>query len=351
MTTYLVTGATGFVGAALTRRLLPLGQVRVLVRNAADLQTWNDAGARAQVVSLADPNAIAREAQGVDVVFHCAGESSHRAAPEALAWINVAGTENVLSAARHAAVRRVVLLSCADATLANRDRLNWRESQSLLGQPMDACARSKLLAEELALGCNHAGLQVTALRPAWVWGPGERHDLPALCEEGLHGRVSLCGSGENLVSAVYIDNLVDAIVAAGSAEKAPGHAYHVVDGENWTARELYTQLCAALGLPAPTRGIYALSYARAWLRERTDSRGLWPSDVVRRGRGCLLDAMAAAQDLDYTPKVTTAEGMQRLADWAKSVGGPAAIARTARAPATAATALELQRVADASVRS
>ncbi|HEX7479980.1 MAG TPA: NAD-dependent epimerase/dehydratase family protein [Polyangiales bacterium] len=358
MTTYLVSGATGFVGSALTHRLLQdaaararSGQepheVRVLARDESAVRRWAGSGALAQIASLADPAAIARAAVGASVIFHCASESSHRASPDALAWINVAATENVLNAARHAGVQRVVQLSCADVTLANRDRMNWNERQTLLGHPLDACARSKLLAEELALGSSDRQLQVTALRPAWVWGPDERRVLPALCAEALAGRVSLCGSGQNLVAAVYIDNLIDALHAAASAPDAPGRSYHVADRDIWTAAELYGQLCDALGLPRPARGIYALSYAAAWLRERTHGNGLWRTEVVRRGRGCLLDVQAAARDLGYEPTVSTAQGMQLLAAWAKKIGGPAAIARTARVPAGKAEVEALVQAANA----
>ncbi|HEX4352120.1 MAG TPA: NAD-dependent epimerase/dehydratase family protein, partial [Polyangiales bacterium] len=175
-------------------------------------------------------------------------------------------------------------LSCTDATMINRDRVSWRETQQMGQSPLDPLSRSKLLAEELALHANDASLQVCALRPAWVWGPGDRRTLPALCREAEHGRVQLCGDGENLVPTVYLDNLIDALLLAADAERAPGHAYHVLDGEVLNAREFIGQLCASLGLSAPARSIYALAYAQAWLRERLRRPGLMRADVVRRGR-------------------------------------------------------------------
>jgi 2-alkyl-3-oxoalkanoate reductase len=344
MSTYLVTGATGFVGAALTERLLRAGHtVRVLGREGARPSSQ----AELRVASLGDPNALAHAAEGVDVLYHCAAENSPRAAARAFAWINVAGTENVLNAARHAGVRRVVHLSCTDATLINRDRMSWRENQQLGEAPLDALSRSKLLAEELALHANDSGLQVCVLRPAWVWGPGDRRSLPALCREAERGRVQLCGSGVNLVPTVFLDNLLDALLLAASAERAPGHAYHVLDGEVLDAKEFLGQLCKSLGLAPPVRSLYAVAYARAWLNERLGRPGLARADVVRRGRSALFDGTAAVNDLGYEPKTSVEQGMQKLAEWARTVGGPAAIARTERPAASASDVSALVRLADA----
>jgi nucleoside-diphosphate-sugar epimerase len=344
MSTYLVTGATGFVGRALIRRLVQNGHaVRAAVRSretAAGLD-----GASVHEVSLADPNALAEIAAGSEVVFHCAAENSARAVPAAYGWINVAGTENVLNAARHAGVRRVVHLSCADSTLVDRDRLNWKEDQQLGEQPLDALCRSKLLAEELAAGAR--GLEVCVLRPAWVWGPGDRRVLPTLCREDQRGRVRLCGDGENLLATIYIDNLIDALIAAAGASLDKSRIFHVVDGEAMTAREFLSQLCRSVGLKPPARGVYPLAYALAWLRDHTGLPGLARVDVVRRGRGTLFDASAALRELGYEPRVSVADGMRALAAWANEVGGPSAIANLERKPATRREVDALMRVADA----
>lgn len=345
MSTYLVTGATGFVGRALIRKLLREGHdVRAAVRPAPAQPLEGLDAARVHPVSLGDPNALAELARDVDVVYHCAAENSSRASEQALSWINVAGTENVINAARHAGVRRVVHVSCADATLLNRDRLNWKETQQLAEAPLDACARTKLLAEDLALQASGRKLEVCVLRPAWVWGPGDLRILPSLCRER---RVTLCGNGENLLPTVYIDNLVHALRSASDAEDAPGHVYHVLDGEPLTAREFLSQLCRAAGLPAPARGVYALAYAQAWLRELLRLPGLARADVVRRGRSALFDNLGATRELGYEPLVSIADGMEALAQWVAQLGGPNAIAKIERSSASASEVDALIRLADA----
>jgi len=344
MATYLVTGATGFVGRALTQRLLAEGHhVRLYVRRPVPALTPSGperAQVHVHVANLGDPNALWEAAEGVDTLYHCAAENSPRAPNAAYDWINVAATENVLNAARHAGVNRVVHLSCADATLVDRDRLNWKETQPLGEPALDALARSKLLAEELALHANGPRLEVCALRPAWVWGPGDRRVLPRLCQQAQRGRVGLCADGQNLIATVYIDNLVHALRLAETAVAATGRAIHVLDAEVLSASEFIGGLCRSLQLPAPKRELYGVCYARAWLSELSEQLGMpnlsarTRSEVVQCGRSTLLDGSAAVHCLGYAAIVSVTEGMQALAHWAERAGGPDAIAKLARSPTT-----------------
>jgi nucleoside-diphosphate-sugar epimerase len=342
----LVTGATGFVGSALCRRLPQLGfEARALVRRAGASAALEQAAAIVFEGDVGDPNTIADAAADCDVLFHCAGESAYHASADALSWLNVAGTENAILAARRARVKRLVLLSCADVTLWNRDRIHWKENAVLGDAPLGALARSKLLAEELALHASDAKLCVTALRPAWLWGPGDHTNLPGLCAESEHGGVGLFGRGDQLFATTYIDNLVDALCAAARAANVGGHAFHVADSDMLTAGEFFGRLCAAVGLPPPRRGLYALSYATALLRKRLGLDGAWPEDVARRGRGSLLDCLRAIRTLDYQPRVHLDQGLAALSTWAKEQGGPPAIAKLARSMAGAQTVAHHERLA------
>jgi len=342
-----VTGAAGFVGAALCQRLVASGQqVHALVRPGSRPAARSALEATVMEADLADPNSLHDAFAGCDVVMHCAGESARHAAPEVLSWLNVAGTENAIAAARHARVARFVHLSCADVSLVNRDRVHWKETAVLGQAPLGAYARTKLLAEELALQASDRKLAVVALRPAYLWGPAEHTNLPELCRQARLGSVQLFGRGDNLLSTAHIDNVVAALIAAATSERVVAKALHVADPDFQTAREFFTQLCGALGLPAPRGGVYALAYARAWLRMRRQQPGPWPDDVARVGRGGMLDCLRALTELELTPPISVADGMAALATWAHAAGGPSAIEALARKPAGHDELARWQRLAD-----
>jgi nucleoside-diphosphate-sugar epimerase len=342
----LVIGATGFVGGKLVERLASEHvEVHALVRAQSRDKLATRADVHVHVGGIEDPNVIADAARGCDVVFHCASESSPHASERALAWINVAGTENVVTALRAAAVPRLVMLSCADVTLIDADRLNWKEDANLMQRPLDACLRSKLLAEELARQSSHAGLHVVAVRPAWLWGPGEPHNLPMLCGEARSGGIRLFGSGNNLFATTHIDNLIEALWLAAKRGQG-GSAYHVADAETVTAGEFFERLCAALGTRPPRRGNRPFAYVAAQLRARMGQEGPLPVDVVRRARGSLLDCTHAIGQLGYEPPVDMADGMEALAQWARERGGIDALMATARKPQSDESIQAHERAAD-----
>ena len=335
---YLVTGAAGFVGRAIVRRILAEGdEAHALVRDRGAAEDLAEAGATVHEGTVGDPNGVAEAARGAHVLVHCAAVSSHRAARRALRWTNVAGTENVVNAAKHAGCERLVHVSCADVTLCNEDRVHWNEDRELSHPPLDEHARTKLLAEELAMSANGSELEVVSLRPALLWGPGDRTHLPALVREAQAsgGAIRLVGSGENLLATTYIDNFVEAVMSACEVTKAAGRIYYVVDGDFLDAREFFDQLSRAVGVAQPKSGPpYPLAYALALARQRMGSAGWWPTDVIHRGKSTQFDAQRAMNDLDWEPHTSVAEGMKALAAWAISVGGPDAIASMYRPPAT-----------------
>lgn len=346
----LVTGATGFVGGVLARALRAEGAiVRALARNPAGPEATDLSSLGVEIVGghLGDPDAIARASAGCDVVFHCAGVVGFRADPVALRWANVAGTENVINAARHAGVRRLVHLSTEAVTARNADRLFVDEAIEPTTPPISEYARTKAVAEDLVLTANGPTLEATAVRPGWIWGPRDTTNLPDLIVQARRGTLRLPGGGKGFLATSYVDHVVDALARAAVAEAAPGRAYYVTDDASLEVRELVEMLCRAAGVPGPRAVPFALAWTIGWWNDRVRGRGVSRALVAHLGRSTLLNIQRARTDLGYAPFVETDEGMRRVAAWIAEVGGPDAVAAMRRPPASREQVDEAIRAADA----
>jgi len=317
----LVLGATGMAGAAIVQGLLEAGHgVHALVRPnvpRTDHPSLAD-GVTGHPGEIGDPNAIAAAAAGVDVIFVAVGLPLGRPA-DAYRWLHVAGVENVLAAARHADVPRVVIVSCADVVLADEPRVHWDEKRDLSRPPIGPRAQALKLAEEIALSASDDTLAVTALRPGWLWGPGDRARLPALVREARAGGIDLCGDGKNLLATTYVGHLAEAALAAAVSPRAPGQAYYVGDPEFLEIGEFLGLLSRTLGLPPPRRGG---PYVAPRMLASLGLRPLPPEAVLRPGRPTYFDTQKAAQELGISPSVTIDEGMKRLARWYETALSP-----------------------------
>ena len=325
-----LTGATGQVGQAVLRRLATEG-VSVHAITRGPLPTDAE-GVRWFAADVGDPEAMAKAAAGCDVAVHAARECSHEGSLEVLGWINVAGTENALKAARHAGVKRFVHVGCVDVTLANHARVNWNEDKALGRWPKAPHARTELEAEELVIGLGDAKMSTVVLRAATVWGPDDRWLLPRLIREARAGGVQLVGRGENLVATCYVENLAEAVWLAAQKAGAAGSLYHVTDDEMTLARDFYAGLCQALGLPAPRTG--AGITAASW-KARLGVGGLSLIDVIHRGRSTSFDVSPARVDLGYAPRVSVDEGLAAMTKAVAALGGADTILAEARKPPSA----------------
>ncbi len=311
----LILGGTGVAGAAIVRALLAKGQdAHALVRRA---DAALPEGVTRHVGEIGDPNQVAAAAEGADVIYVAVGLPLGRPDAE-YRWLHVAGIENVMAAARHASVPRVVLISCADVVLADEPRVHWDEKRDLAQPPIGARARAMKLAEEVALSQSNETLAVTALRPGWLWGPGDRSRLPKLVAEAKDGGIDLCGDGKNLVATTFVEHLAEAALLAAISPNAPGHVYYVGDPEFLELGEFLGMMCRALSLPAPRKtGPYLVRRVLAGFGAGT----LPLEEVVRRGRPTYFDTQRAQVDLGFEPKIPIDEGMKKLAAWYEATGG------------------------------
>ena len=265
----LVTGATGFVGAAVARALSAAGwEVRVLARAGADRS--NLKGLTAEVVrgDLADAASLERALEGCTALFHAAADYRLGARdPQLLYRTNVEGTRNILKAARQAAVGRVVYTSSVATVGIPTDGSPGNEgTPAALSDMIGHYKRSKYLAEEVAREAAQAGMSVVIVNPSTPVGPGDIKPTPTgqLVLDAAAGRMpAYVDTGLNIV---HVDD-----VAAGhllAYERGRSGERYILGGEDMTLRQILGVIAALVGRKAPViRLPYAAILPVAYLAE------------------------------------------------------------------------------------
>jgi len=260
----LVTGASGFLGSHLARRLVADGaRVHVLVRRGSSLERISDVLASIHPIEadLQDQGGLDRAlaAARPRVVFHAAGFTGGRdwrdpadAAPLEQSFdVNVTGTLRLLLAVcRQAPDARVVRIGGLEEY--GGGALPYREHQR--EAPVSAYSASQTAATHLAEMFHHRfGVSLVTLRPALVYGPTQatRFFVPALIAACLaNGRFAVTAA-DHTRDIVYVDDVVDACVRAGAADGVAGERINVGTGHEWRLRDL-TDLIVRLAGGNPT---------------------------------------------------------------------------------------------------
>jgi nucleoside-diphosphate-sugar epimerase len=326
----LVTGATGFLGQALARRLHADGwEVVGLGRNEAIGGQLVAAGLHFHRGDLADAAAVEAAARGATHVFHCGALSAPWGRAADFEAANVLGTRHVLAACERGDVARIVHVSTPSLYFDGRHRLAIREDEPLPARGINTYAETKRRAEELVDAAAARGLPVVTLRPRALFGPGDTTLLPRLVRANGRGFLPLVDGGRALTDVTYVANVVDALLAAAEAgPEVLGRHYNITNGEPMPLIELLAMLFRRLGLPMNGRPVpYGVAYALAAGLEAvahlTDGREpvLTRYTVGVLARSQTLDLTAAKRDLGYAPRVSVAEGLERFAAWWETEGG------------------------------
>ena len=257
MTTFLVTGASGSLGKAVVNRLLADGkQVRGFVRRVPEIPL---PGVEYVVGDLADPVAVDKAVLGAEIVIH-AGAAMKGGWPEHKTG-TVDGTQNVVDACRKHGVNQLVYISSMSVVdWAGSDNRPVSEQAQLEPRPekRGAYTRAKLEAERIVVAAANAGLPCVILRPGQIFGGGIPLINGAVARKAA-GRWLVLGDGKLELPLVYIDDVVQAILAAIDRRVTNGEIIQIIDPEPMTQEDV---LAAAGGatpiLRVPRRLVFAL---------------------------------------------------------------------------------------------
>jgi UDP-glucose 4-epimerase len=246
----LVTGASGFIGQALCKRLRDRGvRVRGLTRRPIG-GPWHET----VVADIGEERTLTGVTRGVDTVFHLAaqvhGSIGTDEEERACRRVNVDGTRRILAACAAAGVRRFVFVSTVKAMgEGGGERLN----EASFPAPQTAYGRSKREAERLviAAGRQHA-MHAVVIRLPLVYGAGCKGNLAVMLKAVAGHRFPPLKDLGNKRSMVHIDDVVAALLLVASQPRAAGQTYIVTDGQVYSTREIYILMCEALGRDVPT---------------------------------------------------------------------------------------------------
>ena len=329
MTTYLVTGGGGFLGGAICRRLLDRGDsVRSLQRS--ETPALQAMGVECRRGDIADDSAVKSAVQGCDAVFHVAAKAGVWGPPSEYENANVTGTENVIRACREAGVAKLVHTSSPSVIYHGVDESGIDESTPYPDIYLAEYPRTKAIGERLVMAANGPQLATVALRPHFIWGPGDNHLFPRIVDQARKGKLRRIADGRNLVDATYIDNAVDAHLAAMQRVQpdaaCAGKVYFISNDEPMPLWDLINGMLACADLAPIKKSISpAAAYRIGAMLEFVYRLFRLPGEPrMTRFVARLLstahwyDLTAAKRDLGYAPRISTAEGLKRLREsWRK----------------------------------
>jgi len=321
----LVTGATGFTGGHLARRLAASGRpVRALVRDrnrAADLARD---GVSLVEGDLRDLDALDRATKGVETVFHIAAVYRQAGIPEeTYRAINAIAVQQIVEAAARNGARRVVHCSTVGV---HGDVEHPPANEEAPLKPGDVYQVTKLEGERLAREAGaRLGMPVTIVRPTGIYGPGDRRLLKVF--RGVaRGRFPMLGSGKIYYHLTHIDDLVQGFRLCADHPAAVNRTYILAGAEVTTLNELVAQIAQVAGVAPPRLHlpVWPFRAAGAVCEAVCVPLGIEPPIYRRRvdfyTKSRAFDITRARTEIGYAPSVGLRDGIVRTLAWYRQHG-------------------------------
>ena len=299
---FLVTGGAGFIGSHISDRLLADGhRVRILDNFSTGKHENIPASADVEVIEgdVGDYDTVRTAMEQVDIVFH---EAAIASVPETVGnplsseRVNYRGTLNILEAARHAGVKRV-MFACSAAVYGDLPELPKQESMPV--KPLSPYAVDKLASEQACQMYTHLyGLETVSLRYFNVFGPRQDPSSPysgviSIFSDTLNQgkQPTIYGDGEQTRDFVYVSDVVEANIKAATSPAAAGKAINIATGGKLSINDLLKTICNIKDQP------FEPQYQQGRQGDIKHSRA---------------DISAAREYLDWEPVVAFEDGLRKL---------------------------------------
>jgi dihydroflavonol-4-reductase len=302
----LVTGATGFVGAAVTKALLQAGwQVRALARKDSPIRDLQQLPVQIAIGDLTDRASLDRAVADCSALFHVAADYRLGARdPGQLYRTNVDGTRNILDASRAAGVTRMVYTSSVATIGIPADGSAGREDTPVaLTDMIGHYKRSKYMAEELVFEAARAGSSVVIVNPSTPIGPGDVKPTPTgqIVRDAANGRMpAYVDTGLNVV---HVDDVAMGHLLAFHRGRV-GERY-ILGGRDMTLREILGDIARLVGrkpprIRLPRLALLPVAYAaEAWARVSGGNTRITVEGLRMARKRMFFSSQKAVTDLGY----------------------------------------------------
>jgi predicted dehydrogenase/nucleoside-diphosphate-sugar epimerase len=328
----LVTGATGMVGRRLVERLIEEGRtVRATVRVASRARPIG--GVEWVPCRMEREDELRAALEGIETVFHCAALVAGPGTLADFTRANVDGTLELSRLAHEAGVRNLVYLSSIGVYDGpSRRRRYLDESSAYERRPADRgfYTQTKLEADRRLLQAarNGGAPRMVVLRPGTIYGPESSLPIGRLKLPSPDGRPVVAGSGRVAMPLTYVDNVIDAMLAAESKDVPSGRVYNLIDepeldqsGVAQLLREESEGRIRPLFLPYPAAWSLMLALDVLSL-VRGRGMGTARYRLKRTVADMRYPSRAAREELGWKPRVGPREGLRRVIEQSREPSYP-----------------------------
>jgi nucleoside-diphosphate-sugar epimerase len=317
--TFFVSGATGQLGKALSRRILQDGyHLRVMARDPRKAEFLALEGAEVVPGDLTDPVSLRAAVQGCQIILHLAGAHNHPTQKNRFHAVNVSGTRALAEAAMQASVEQFVHVSCAQVYGSSiHDHIDEFSKLQHSDDPyIESKVQAELILREMAARFN---FPVAIAQPTMIYGPGMETWTMKPLRMIAAGCLVLPDHGKGLLHPLYIDDAVDGILGCAQAGE-PGQAYILCGSEVVTTADFFIHYAHMIGIEQIPTISASQALREATLGELSAKLTGKPPSHTRLEIQLLLNRKAcngakAYYNLGFIPSIQLEEGMRRVKNW------------------------------------
>lgn len=320
-TKILVTGANGFIGSHLVKRLSQdkKNMVFCLVRPGSNLDNLKDLPLDIIRGDITQKNSLKLPA--VEEVFHLAGMLGEWNIPDNVYWgLHLQGTKNLVSVLDRKNLKRFFFFSSPSVAGPNINNIPWKESDRYA--PSNIYELTKAEAEKFLLSQD---LPLTIIRPEFVYGPDDKHVFQLIKAIKEH-KFFIIGSGKNLLQPTYIKDVIDGTLLIRESSQTVNQIYHIAGKERINLEDFVKTIAEILKVKFFSIKIpkfFAYSFALS-LEKLSYILKFNPILTTQRIKffteSHIFDTTKMEKDLNFHPYYSIKDGLTQTIDWYKKHG-------------------------------